>query len=606
MGQLWADNAGIVPALPAAPATSGVLQFPHLTDAQDRLLPADLSPEAEAKAHANALYAEAMQTSPDNPPLAALDKLRQVVALDPHFAEAQMGIATILLQLGQAEPARQQLKAAANANPESVDIEAMLGYVEHLRGNNDEAVRLGTDALTRNSNQTTAMRVLLDTSLEQDNLAGGVTHIEDILKADGNHVTSAAWLTLARLYLEVTRNDPDAPPNGTVLKTLLPIYQQAAAKAPPDVETLTLLADAYRNLDRKTEALAVLQKADALDPSNVDIILRCANLETDLGQKSEALKNYEEAYALNPGLTGLRETLGRLYLSRKRYDDAVRLLQEAFVDSPRNLTLGSDLCTASEKAGHPEEAEKCFQQIFDSDSCPPEVYLQLAVFQLAREKIHEAGVTLSAAQKRFPLSSRVLFYQAIQHRYEKNYTAALACLDQMRALTLGSPNDGLDINYYVESVLTLGLANRKDQIAPTLREGLDKFPQSPDLMNELAYFWADEGTHLPEALSLSRRAVELEPQNGPIQDTCGWVYFQMGEAKDALPYLQRAALLTNNDPVVLQHMGDAYLKLGLRSEALAAWRRALEKDPRNGDLANRIDAASAQAKHAQHRSAPTP
>jgi tetratricopeptide (TPR) repeat protein len=139
-----------------------------------------------------------------------------------------------------------------------------------------------------------------------------------------------------------------------------------------------------------------------------------------------------------------------------------------------------------------------------------------------------------------------------------------------------------------------------------LLEGLKKFPDDPEIMNELAYFWADRGCHLPEALALSTRATTLDPDNGPIQDTRGWVYFQMGRPKDALPYLQRAAILTNNDPVVLQHMGDAYFKLGLRREAIGTWRRALEKDPHNGDLATRIEAALAQAKNVHLRSAPTP
>jgi tetratricopeptide (TPR) repeat protein len=125
-------------------------------------------------------------------------------------------------------------------------------------------------------------------------------------------------------------------------------------------------------------------------------------------------------------------------------------------------------------------------------------------------------------------------------------------------------------------------------------------------MNELAYFWADEGQHLDEALALSRRAYALDPDNGPLLDTYGWVYFQMGQAKDALPYLQRAAIMTNNDPVVLQHVGDAYLKIGQRREAIATWTRALQKDPHNGDLADRIHAALAQAKNAQLRSAPRP
>ena len=80
----------------------------------------------------------------------------------------------------------------------------------------------------------------------------------------------------------------------------------------------------------------------------------------------------------------------------------------------------------------------------------------------------------------------------------------------------------------------------------------------------------------------------------------------MGQAKDALPYLQRAAVMTNNDPVVLQHVGDAYLKLGLRREAIATWRAPWKKTPTTAILTNRIDAALAQAKNAHLRSAPKP
>jgi predicted negative regulator of RcsB-dependent stress response len=56
--------------------------------------------------------------------------------------------------------------------------------------------------------------------------------------------------------------------------------------------------------------------------------------------------------------------------------------------------------------------------------------------------------------------------------------------------------------------------------------------------------------------------------------------------------------------VVLQHIGDAYLKLGLTREAISTWTRALRKDPGNGALAKRINAALAQAKNAHLRSAP--
>jgi tetratricopeptide (TPR) repeat protein len=596
-------------ALPSAPPpASGTGATVHLTDGQDRLSDGHLAKAAEARSHANALYAEAMLLPGDlaSDQQKVLDLFRQIVALDPSFIDAQIKLANILLQSGQLDQAYDQLQSAAAVHPDSIPIEVALGYTQRLRGQNEDAVRLCTRALTHDSSQSMAMRVLLEIAGDQDDLAGGVLHVEDILKAGAVSAPASAWLSLAQLYLEIARRERIPPPDDVIFKTRLPILQQAVAQAPSDVETLTLLADTYRGLGRKLDALKTLRRVSALEPSDFDTILHCADLEAELGQTAEAIADYEKAYALNPSVPGLRELLGGLYLDNQRYLDAARLLEEALADSPQNAGLLIDLGIAYEGAHEPDKAQACFQKVFDSVACPPEAYLKLAFFQMEHNELKQSGQTLSSAQAHFPQSPKIRFYQAIQHRYEKNYDAAIASLAQVRALATGSNADALDPAYYLESALTLNLSGKKKGLEDVLQEGLSKFPDNADLMNELAYFWADEGKHLSEALTLSRRATTLDPDNGPILDTFGWVYFKMGQAKDALPYLQRAAIMTNNDPVVLQHVGDAYLKIGLTREAIATWTRALEKDPRNGDLANRIDAAQAQAKNAQLRSAPHP
>jgi predicted negative regulator of RcsB-dependent stress response len=61
--------------------------------------------------------------------------------------------------------------------------------------------------------------------------------------------------------------------------------------------------------------------------------------------------------------------------------------------------------------------------------------------------------------------------------------------------------------------------------------------------------------------------------------------------------LQRAAQMTNNDPSVLQHLGDAYVAVGRKSDALAAWRLGLTKDPGNRDLTQRIETNRTPALH---------
>ncbi len=603
---LHAESITPSPILPSKPEV--VAPVTHLTDEQDRLGDGQLDPEAENRSKANALYAEAMLLpdgeTDDTQTAAAL--FRRIVALDPAFTDAQVRLANILLQSGQLDQALTQLQAATASHPNSIPLEVTLGYAQRLRGKNEEALRLCSRALEADPGQTVAMRVMLEIAADQNDLAGGVLHVEDILKAGGSRVTSAPWLSLARLYLEIARNEVQPPSGDSVLQTRLPILEQAAAKPPPNIDTLALLAETYRNLGRKVEALKTLQQAGSLEPSNVDIILHCAEIESDLDKKIDAIRDYEKAYALNPGLPGLREMLGNLYLDNQRGEEAERLFEEALADSPQNPGLEIDLGIAYEEMHQPQKAQACFQHVFDAVACPPDAYIRLAFFQLEHNELKEAGQTLATAQTHFPKSAQIRYYQAIQHRYEKNYAAALDSLAQVRALSSDASTGGPDPSYFLESALTLNLAGQKDRLEAVLQEGLTRYPDNPELMNELAYFWADQGHHLPEALQLSRRAAALDPDNGPILDTWGWVYFQMGQVKDALPYLQRAAFMTNNDPVVLQHVGDAYLKLGLRREAIATWTRALEKDPRNGDLANRIDAAQAQAKNAHSRSAPTP
>jgi tetratricopeptide (TPR) repeat protein len=99
-------------------------------------------------------------------------------------------------------------------------------------------------------------------------------------------------------------------------------------------------------------------------------------------------------------------------------------------------------------------------------------------------------------------------------------------------------------------------------------------PDHPYVLNYLGYAWADQGTHLQEALEMIEKAVELRPGDGYITDSLGWVYYRMGRYKDAVPYLEQAVELMPYDPTINDHLGDAYWKVGRRLEAEFQWRRA--------------------------------
>jgi tetratricopeptide (TPR) repeat protein len=48
---------------------------------------------------------------------------------------------------------------------------------------------------------------------------------------------------------------------------------------------------------------------------------------------------------------------------------------------------------------------------------------------------------------------------------------------------------------------------------------------------------------------------------------------------EALRELKRAVRLAKEDPVLYEHLGDAYLKNNFVNEAIEAWEKALQVDP---------------------------
>jgi Flp pilus assembly protein TadD len=115
----------------------------------------------------------------------------------------------------------------------------------------------------------------------------------------------------------------------------------------------------------------------------------------------------------------------------------------------------------------------------------------------------------------------------------------------------------------------------------TMRRLLAFDPQHPGALNYVGYSLSVLGSPaaLQEAEPLLRRASALRPDDGAIADSLGFCLLRLGEIDFALVELLRADQLSPDDPVILGHLGDAYLAAGRRRDAEAAFRRALRDLP---------------------------
>jgi tetratricopeptide (TPR) repeat protein len=147
-------------------------------------------------------------------------------------------------------------------------------------------------------------------------------------------------------------------------------------------------------------------------------------------------------------------------------------------------------------------------------------------------------------------------------------------------------------------VVDLGMARvfayerlgRHDAAIKELRRMLAERPGDAVLENALGYTLADQDRHLDEAQRLVGAALTQMPDSAAVLDSMGWLLFRQGRLPEALKYLQRASDLGEETEIDL-HLGEVQWAMGDRDAARTTWRQALERQPDNEELKERLERA---------------
>lgn len=192
--------------------------------------------------------------------------------------------------------------------------------------------------------------------------------------------------------------------------------------------------------------------------------------------------------------------------------------------------------------------------------------------------------------------------------------AAVTMLDNVHGLT--AEQQTLVIQ---NQALMLNQAKRTQEAYNLLEKGLQKYPESPELLydyalnaerlsqyqvmedtlnrviklkpdfaaayNALGYSYADRNIKLMEAKHLIETATRLSPEDHYIMDSLGWVYYRLGDMGNATEQLRRAYAI-QQDPEIAAHLAEVLWKQGKREEAQQILDQALSANPDNEVLAS--------------------
>jgi len=135
------------------------------------------------------------------------------------------------------------------------------------------------------------------------------------------------------------------------------------------------------------------------------------------------------------------------------------------------------------------------------------------------------------------------------------------------------------------SGMSLMLSGREEEGLIRYRAGKERDAEDPQILNLFAWYLADTGRHLDEALETAMAAGRRAPSDPFVIDTIGWTLHRLGQSRQAVRRLNLAVTLDRGDseratgrqpdPILLYHLAAAWSRAGFPGNSATVLARAV-------------------------------
>jgi tetratricopeptide (TPR) repeat protein len=555
------------------PSPAGAKQIGRQDDSVSFKPAADLTlrPQGEHKAGALAHFVEGMAFEENGEMDRALDAYRKVLDVDPGQSKLASRVAALLIRQEDFPQAIDILKDAIKANPNDAEPYRQLAYIyaRYLK-RTDQAIDYANQAIALNPRDIEAYQRLLEIELASGDEKKALEVLERATKVRSDDANF--WTQLGKLYVAVLfKSDSQFRPED--LTRVNEIFKKAVAHANDDPAILKDIADYYASSQQLKEAIPLYLRVLELQPDDANAREKLATGFILTNQRDKAVEMLEQIIKEHPE-------------KYQPYD----LLAQVLDEEARSFQRANRLDEAKAKFA---KVAANYEQSLLINPNHAGTYLRLAELLLGPLKDPGRAVKfLTEARRRFPGAPEIVYYLAIAQREGKQTQQAVATFEEaLHEAQLDQDNEIVNAKFYFNYGATAEQAGLYEKAADLLQKSIALDPaNAAEAYNYLGYMWADHNMHLDEAEEMIRRALEIEPNNGSYLDSLGWVEFRKGKFDQALTDLLRAAKnMDREDSIVFEHVGDTYLKLGRAPQALEVWKKALALDPKNKNVADKIE-----------------
>lgn len=464
----------------------------------------------------------------------AIEQSEGAVALNPKSEEARMLLGGLYSSLKMYDQASVQYTEVENLNPGNSDAAIYIGAILAEQKKFDEAVAHFEKVAKTSKDPEKAYYFIGRVRAEQ----GGPIHYLEAEKAYTTALQKRANYPEAALALAGLMRDKGKDVEAT---KLLSSFQE---KFGPNREVARILGRTYLEKEDYERAFSQLEILEGFERDNLSVRVQLALILIKQEKFEQAVVRLEDILSVSPELDKIRYYLGAVYEELKNGRMAVQNYAVVPPSSPFYLDAVLHSADIMKRQGDLKKAIELVVEAKKLREDIPQFYAYHATLLDDLKEYREAVNMLKRAVDRFPNHAQLRFFLGSMHDRVGEQTETIAEMKKVLEI------DGNHVQ----------------------------------ALNYLAYTYAERGTDLDSAEDLARRALALDPTDGYILDTVGWVLFKKGQTEPALRYLEAAIKAKSDESIIAEHLGDVYFRSQMLEKARFMYQKAAELESDQGKV----------------------
>ena len=345
------------------------------------------------------------------------------------------------------------------------------------------------------------------------------------------------------------------------------------------------------------------------------------------GEKDKAISIYEKMLEKEPGNPQTLLSLSDFLINEKQYDDLFPILNKIIlndsISKENKIALFSKIISDTSLLKSRAKEIEISLIVLEADNkkdniimlLRPELYQNQNNFSKAITQLEEI---IANQPENYYAWERVLILYSEEKDWDKLLLKGEECATKFnrsfvakvlyanaamekgkltvaeeelrKAKILAGADTGMLIQVLVMDADVLYRQKEYSKSFGTFREALKIKPEDVMILNNYAYYLAEQGQELKEAEKMAKMVIEKEKGNATYLDTYAWVLYKRGRYKEAEKIMEEVINKEGkSDAEYYEHQGYIMKALGKCAKAIEYWKSALRLDNRKNSLLKEIE-----------------